>query len=1180
MAERGGTTTQSGIYYQNSIAALYLGKLIDSSRIDIKTLESVRVESPDAVDDIVIRYADNSSEYIQAKERLKISSTEWNKLWVSFKQQSNLSQGHNYALILAISNTDTNIQSLRELCDRANGKENVDEWIESLNTPQLTIVEKIKQPDILVDNESVFNLLKFVNVDVKPLNDIEKDYIPNYIPNSNNEKKTLYSILRDMVGGYARVRRSFNCAKLLEELLLHHKVEVEDSPSWGISAYKEAIKKEFHILSVPATGLSGDIDKLFLWPELYENSSSDYQDFEFEDLRRWSEIKPKSFYGLKDFPRGDISQAVINSGAGLGKTTLLRALTYRLSQDKIKLPVFIPLSSLLESSSVISYLNTKLNDEYHVKIDWSYLCLSGRVSIFFDGLDELSNLERQNVLDKIIKHIARFSETDFLLTVRDSSILTKNLDVKTLEIRRLSDEKIIEFSKSYSQFGAKIDGEKLLEYTKYNTELMHLLRIPLFLSLVLATFNPDNNLPKSRTDILEQYLDILFSPEHKPSQGEDNTPYLREVAEFLAYQGLAQEHIGFNEKEVLRYLRGLEYCDNPKEYLESLHKFGILSKISNRWQFTYPTIQEYLASQYILEYKEEEISTSFEKIILRPWAQTMQFVLESYDKSNETIKEQIRKDDDAFYTTLRLISRCVVNGANVDSDTKKDIGDLLSNTWNNDSSALTESIGNLLLDGFINDLPQKAEEHIIRGWAISYGCGGAKILTAKKDKVLTKKVLVNILSKDIEHKSYLHDWQEAVDEIAEEALELYLERAKNEDTKEKEVSALRSLITNLDRSKIVQEKWIEIVKDTNAPAIIRFSIAVKIPELVEIELKELYEVIKSEWLEYEGEYYSNSYEFHQSFWLMPECEFLNLIEKCILSDKQIEDLLDSLFWSKRQNDFIDIILNTYNSKYLPDDIKFKLNILLFAMGKLDNQKYAIENLHKVNIDNITFWCINIGYINTEVTLEGLSILSNRCYDKEEYKQILSSVSTGLNYKVDLNLTGISTLDNKFLHPAMPEFANWLLKEIDKYEFTNVEYMRVINDISEISSEHIEINIENILDEIISSWTPLDNDDEYNEVDSNIENSISTGLMLSEREKIQLSENCLIKILSLKRHNLVLSSLPFIVKIADRNTVDKLIEIHKSMVRSDMKGYVVDAIEKISSRIGIRIINVDGDLKVE
>ena len=55
MAESGGTTTQSGIYYQNSIAALYLGRLVDSQpRSAIDRVVEVRVEAPEHEDDIVI----------------------------------------------------------------------------------------------------------------------------------------------------------------------------------------------------------------------------------------------------------------------------------------------------------------------------------------------------------------------------------------------------------------------------------------------------------------------------------------------------------------------------------------------------------------------------------------------------------------------------------------------------------------------------------------------------------------------------------------------------------------------------------------------------------------------------------------------------------------------------------------------------------------------------------------------------------------------------------------------------------------------------------------------------------------------------------------------------------------------------------------------------------------------
>lgn len=1180
MAESGGVTTQSGIYYQNSIAALHLGRLIDSSRTSEETIESVRVEAPEAVDDIVITYSNGKKEYIQAKERLKPSSKEWQKLWASFKTQADICQnkGQNYSIILAISNTDSTMQELKELCERAKGKENTKEWIDSLNDEQTKIVTKITQPNILSNNDDIYDLLKTVEVKVIPRCDIKKDYSPNWMPNSNKSKIILFSHLRDIVGGYARIRRSFTCSHLLEELLRNYEIEIEDSPNWGVPIYKEAIKNEFHILSVPGTELCGGIDELFLWPELYESSSSDYQDFEFEDLRSWREIKPKSFFELKDFPNGGISQAVINAGAGLGKTTLLKAISYKLSQDKIKLPAFIPLSTLTESSSVISHLNTIVNDSYHVRIDWSYMCSAGRVSIFFDGLDELSNTERQNVLDKVSKHIARFPTTDFLLTVRDSSILTKNLDVKTLEIRRLSDEKIVEFSKSYNKFGAKIDGDKLLEHTKHNTELMHLLRIPLFLSLVLATFKLDTRLPTSRTEILEQYLDILFSPEeHKPNQEKSNTPHLRVATEYLAYEGLLKDNIGFLEKDILRYLDDFKYCDNPKEYLENLHKYGILSKVSSRWQFTYPTIQEYLASQYIRDNKEEEIINGFEKIISRPWAQTIQFALESYSKSNEIIKEQIQKEDDAFFTSLRLISRCVVNGAKIDGDTRKELGELLADAWYScDSSSIMESIGNLLLDGFVKDLPPKAEEYIIDGWALHYG--GAHILAAQKDKDLTKKVLMNMLSKNIEHKFHLHDWQEAVDEMAEEALELYFNRAVDEKTDEKEISALRSLINNLDKEKIPQEKWIEIVKDNKVSSIIRFSIAVRISSLVEDELKVLYEEIKSEWLESGEDYYINEYEFKNNFWLMPECEFFELVKTKFLNDNKIVELLDSLFLSKMEDKFLVRLLKLYDSGSLSEDIKFKLNLLLSSKDNFHDQIYAVEQLSTQSIDNVILWCFLIGHIDKEMALKGLEQLSKRKFTNEEYINILSSLNTGLNYIMNPTLEWGGTLDNKSSHQALPEFVNWLLEEFPNYEFTDVEYIKVLDDISRISSEKIDDDIEEILNKIVSNWTPV-SDDVYDEEDDKIQWTIISGLRLCEREKIQLSEEVLMKILQLKKFNLIRDSLNHLRKIADLHTTQKLIDFHNSLTDSSMRGMLVDCIEKISNRIGFRVVSDEGTLQI-
>src|SRR4051812_44736077 len=82
MEERGGPTTQAGIRYQNSVAALYLGDLL---RWDIpnpaERVREVRLEAPAHVDDIVATFADGHRDWIQVKLNLDPRGKAWEKLW-------------------------------------------------------------------------------------------------------------------------------------------------------------------------------------------------------------------------------------------------------------------------------------------------------------------------------------------------------------------------------------------------------------------------------------------------------------------------------------------------------------------------------------------------------------------------------------------------------------------------------------------------------------------------------------------------------------------------------------------------------------------------------------------------------------------------------------------------------------------------------------------------------------------------------------------------------------------------------------------------------------------------------------------------------------------------------------------------------------------------------------------
>ena len=89
MGEAGGPATQGGIFFQNTIAALYLGRMLDlRSRASCDRVVHVRVEAPEFVDDMVVRFADGSRCFIQAKRSImRSSSNEWNALWGNLLRQ-------------------------------------------------------------------------------------------------------------------------------------------------------------------------------------------------------------------------------------------------------------------------------------------------------------------------------------------------------------------------------------------------------------------------------------------------------------------------------------------------------------------------------------------------------------------------------------------------------------------------------------------------------------------------------------------------------------------------------------------------------------------------------------------------------------------------------------------------------------------------------------------------------------------------------------------------------------------------------------------------------------------------------------------------------------------------------------------------------------------------------------
>jgi HEAT repeat protein len=237
MRERGGPTTQSGILYQNSVTALYLGRLCDDTRRpDYDRVVHVRVEAPEEVDDTVVFYADEHVAYVQAKENITVGDKAWRALWAHFANQYRAGTfvKNRDRLRLHLGEIQDEHYALRELCNRARTSDSPGEWLgRRLTQPQRHLVQNIGPllgAELAGSEESLHGLFSHVEVEIWPFEYLERDLVPHWIPETNLLRQILFRLLRDRVGGEARYRGSFEARTLRESLAAEGGIEFRAPP--------------------------------------------------------------------------------------------------------------------------------------------------------------------------------------------------------------------------------------------------------------------------------------------------------------------------------------------------------------------------------------------------------------------------------------------------------------------------------------------------------------------------------------------------------------------------------------------------------------------------------------------------------------------------------------------------------------------------------------------------------------------------------------------------------------------------------------------------------------------------------------------------------------------------------------------------------------------------------------
>ncbi|ELS04076.1 putative NTPase (NACHT family) [Xenococcus sp. PCC 7305] len=491
--------------------------------------------------------------------------------------------------------------------------------------------------------------------------------------------------------------------------------------------YLEALKTYCYALEVE--GFRGNLPRLPLkdiFVPLRLNSDPDAKPTDKMINKIW-ELLPREH---QTKPQPINSRLVIIADPGYGKTTLTRYLTlsyadgsYKNEQAKNLIPILLlfrtihpqiqnnntpTLPDLITQQILILPRCQNLTPSSRWVEDWLQ---SGQCLVMLDGLDEVPQSQREKVSKWVNWQMQAYDAT-FILTSRphgyDSSLFKAVQPVKIIDF---DNDQISDFITKwyrnrigeqwdylYQRSLRKPEGERLtLEYVEAQSTteaeeaaadlnrqlfalsaLVNLAKNPLLVTIIAATHEILESLPKERTSLYRKILNLLL--ESRPNRRETRLtmPEAKDnqaVLQSLASNSLEQGQLQFTSEQARPWIEAKlseksgDPTFTPKKFLQEIQNIaGILAggtEEEGLYQFTHKTFQEYLAAIEFQEKQQENIL--IEQFYNPDWQEVIVFYsnLTSAKAFLEFVLDNFENSPDKKYA-LELARRLVEEGGKID----------------------------------------------------------------------------------------------------------------------------------------------------------------------------------------------------------------------------------------------------------------------------------------------------------------------------------------------------------------------------------------------------------------------------------------------------------------------------------------------------------------------------------
>ena len=327
----------------------------------------------------------------------------------------------------------------------------------------------------------------------------------------------------------------------------------------------------------------------------------------------------------------DKQYLMVLGGPGVGKSTFLRKVGLEALKEEegnfehTCTPVFLELKRFTEDQINIE---SWITEEFKV-CGYPYpeqmtntALKSGELLILFDGLDEVSKPNVNNVFNKIRDFVDQYSENRFIVSCRPAAYTGGFTGFAVVEAAEFDDTQIQAYINNWFALGSNRKTEtaqrcwEALDAPEHQA-IRALAQNPLSLTLLCTIYEDSQSFPSNRTILYERILNIFlkkWTAEKHVHRDPPVSPYLdiltvKKMLSEIAAKNFNADCVLFSENELIDHIQEFyqRRIDTSSKFDASKILDAILidpglfvERVNGVYSFLHLTFQEYLTANYFV----------------------------------------------------------------------------------------------------------------------------------------------------------------------------------------------------------------------------------------------------------------------------------------------------------------------------------------------------------------------------------------------------------------------------------------------------------------------------------------------------------------------------------------------------------------------------------------------------